>query len=356
VFAISGVEAEDAPFDAGGALMVSWDRFSGVNFHEYRVYANIVDFSSVVGLIPSATIDTSGTNTTSITTANGAQLVDNLDYWVAVTRVSLDLIENTTVWTAGPVQSQDNIPPPGLIVELSDEPLDLGGRLRVNWTLCEEADFAHYEVYLENFDFDSVSDKVPDETVDQRLNNSIVVGGLEDGAQYWAMVVAVDTSGNHVMNVDAVGPVRPVSDPPQGGDGDGDDDPADTSSGDDGVLSNPLALVGLGMLIMVIIVVIALSLKKKPPIDSYLLDEAYSYSVSEYDQGYMATDMSLYGATEIPGSGFPGSEFPGSEVPASGVPAGMPGSGMPAVCSLCGGPGVYDANSGTWCDNCKQYS
>lgn len=97
-------------------------------------------------------------------------------------------------------------------VEIGDIENDTGGALSVSWNSSTEV-IDHYEIYLENGSFSSISGLTSIANVSASTNSTNLTG-LIDSHEYWVAVVAVDQYGNSTSAVISVGPAYSRNDVP----------------------------------------------------------------------------------------------------------------------------------------------
>lgn len=115
---ISGLEAEDEPNDHGGSIMLAWKKYDGVTFGYYNFYIDNEPINEVNSLKPEMVV-WENVNTYTLSTINGNGLTNGVEYYVAVTVVSYNGVEDDTIKleknSFGPViaiNNSDKTPPP----------------------------------------------------------------------------------------------------------------------------------------------------------------------------------------------------------------------------------------------------
>ena len=217
-----GVNAEDAPEDDGGFVVVSWTSQSDeTDFGGYAVFldANRASLDDLAGREADFTeADRTVTQVLAPTAADAEAF-----YVVVVAR---DINGNYSVAAdasrAGPVVSTDDTAPqPVGGVHATDAPGDEGGRLSVTWDIPADPTVVDYEVYLSSAPIRSsedlagvgvaVSSPAPEES--EQTTAGAIAPTRQDDAEWHVAVVAVDGGGNRseIAGQSVGGPVRSVA-------------------------------------------------------------------------------------------------------------------------------------------------
>ncbi|MBD3292417.1 MAG: hypothetical protein GF393_05805, partial [Armatimonadia bacterium] len=135
-------------------------------------------------------------------------VTDGQQYYYLVRTSDGSLTSDSNI--VGPVEPQ-NDGAPALIggVYAEDRPADDGGAIVVGWdSYAAPGDFDHFAVFRSLTNFTSVAAMQPMAEIDNASAMEYVDTTTSDGVDYWYAVVAVDTFGNFLRNVTAVGPVQ----------------------------------------------------------------------------------------------------------------------------------------------------
>ncbi|MGI5819409.1 MAG: S8 family serine peptidase [Armatimonadota bacterium] len=201
---VRDLRAFDTPDDQGGSVTLQWQRSlddgSGAdNVTEYiilRRRGQEGSFSEVarVGAGVTEYFDTSVT--------------DGVTYYYQVRTSDGSLTSDSQV--VGPVVPvNDGAPSAVNGVYAEDRPADDGGAIIVGWdTYSAPEDFSHFAIYRARTNFSSVAGMGPIAEVSDAGATEYVDATTTDGLDYWYAVTAVDTFGNQVTDVTAVGPVQ----------------------------------------------------------------------------------------------------------------------------------------------------
>ena len=100
---ITGVTAEDKQ-DSSGGLSVSWDASGASDFANYNIYISISEITDVSGMTPEDNVADVDTTTTNLWTIDGNDIMDGVDYYVAVAANDTIGNQNNTVVSFGPVK------------------------------------------------------------------------------------------------------------------------------------------------------------------------------------------------------------------------------------------------------------
>ncbi|MFC1477936.1 hypothetical protein ACFL57_00575 [Candidatus Margulisiibacteriota bacterium] len=214
----------DVANDQGGSLVVTWSVVEQPpTINHYNIYISETDMgSSVVGLSPVVSQNYIGAEHR--VTFNGYNKFTA--YYVAVTAVNIDLVENQSLDTrGGPVVPSDNVAPATVNVTVADVGGDNGDQLKVEWPLSADDgtgadDVIHYEMYV------SANSAQLFSAVNKRgtfyLDNGIIriVGGLETDVTYNVGVLIYDDSGNVDTTNAVVAQAVPIDDLPPNAIGD----------------------------------------------------------------------------------------------------------------------------------------
>jgi hypothetical protein len=217
---VSGVAAEDAPNDDGKALLVTWQSENDErDFGGYAVYvasARLAD-SELTTRTPATVFTDRTVKRGLVPTAQ-----DGVDLYVAV--VATDVNGNRSRLlvssVAGPVRSEDNLPPsPVLGVNAIDAPGDDGGRIVVSWRLPKDATVTSFEVYRSSTPIrvirasDKPVERVPRAAFVGDDPGSVEISTSSDESDTYVAVVAVDGGGNRsaLVSDSIAGPVRSVA-------------------------------------------------------------------------------------------------------------------------------------------------
>jgi hypothetical protein len=151
---IDGLSASDKIGDQGGALTLNWNRYSGVKFGYYYIYISEDQITSVEGGKSPEKILSTNLDTTALASIGGEELIDGVDYYVAVTVVSYNGVETKTIKldqnSVGPVNSINNsdiIPPPG-VEDFAKESSDSETSLKFSWTPLKKGDVLDFQKYV----------------------------------------------------------------------------------------------------------------------------------------------------------------------------------------------------------------
>jgi hypothetical protein len=211
---ITDVNASDTPNDNGGSITLTWAQSTAYDFDHYNIYIATTMFNDVSGLTAEYSIFDIETTTHEVTTCNGVDIIDGTEYYLAVTAVDDDGLEDTAVVPAGPVTSEDNlIPPPIENIVAEDTPNDNGGSITLSWSATTVEDFDHYNIYIHTVTFSEITGLIPELTIDVITTTTIevtTIGGepIANYVDYYLAVTAVDHSGQEAVGVTCAGPVQ----------------------------------------------------------------------------------------------------------------------------------------------------
>lgn len=200
---ISNLRAMDQSDDDGGALYLSWNVPNNLAFGNYNIYISTTKIKSIDTLEPEIRIYEKLVNEYVITTIDGNSLQDGIDYYVAITVVSWNNIENTFIDTEakgnsfGPVQSVDNNDgsPPPLIEGVGLEGTTVDS-ITIKWTPFTLVILVDFNAYVITFwSMDNPSDKVVKE-ISEIETSEYIAKGLVDGTKYTFEVRCRDDAGN----------------------------------------------------------------------------------------------------------------------------------------------------------------
>ncbi len=212
-------EAYDTPNDNGGSITLAWVQNDEDDFDHYEIYVSISSLSSIDSREPDFEIDEKTSTSKAVTQYGMNKIMDGTPYYfVVVAEDTRGMVSNFSC--LGPVQSLDNLAPdPVVIGDAYDTPGDDGGSITLEWTRSTVSDFDRYEIYIDDEQFFNISGMTAEKQItssDVKMTTLATIGGeeLENGADYWVAIVAVDDSGNLITDVGSTvhGPVIPKND------------------------------------------------------------------------------------------------------------------------------------------------
>lgn len=200
---VQNLAAADTPGDEGGSITLTWlksgdDGGGANNVTKYvvRRRQGTTGTYAAIQELPPGTVEYVDGKTT-----------DGVDYYYVVRTFAGTLFSDSV--PVGPVQSRNDAPPPAVTtLKVADRPNDSGGAIVLAWTYTPPADFQEYRVYREPYAFTNVTGRTPVAVLSGRTTKAWVDTGVTDGSDYYYAVTAVDTFGNELKFVTAVGPVQ----------------------------------------------------------------------------------------------------------------------------------------------------
>ncbi len=200
----TNLQAYDTPQDDGGSITVTWtlsaDDGAGANsvtgYVVLRRQGQTGEFQQIAQVA-------AGTDHYEDTSVDNA-----VDYYYKVGATDGQVI--SYAGPVGPVQAQDNNPPPPVDTLVAiDRPGDDGGAIQLSWTGYQApADCIGYRVYRDQYPFDNVGGRQPIAEITNPTILTYTDQTVTDFTDYYYAVTAIDGSGNENENVTAVGPVQ----------------------------------------------------------------------------------------------------------------------------------------------------
>jgi len=197
---ISGLSASDRPDDKGGVINLVWGRYQGTLFGYYHIYISEDPITSVEGKSPEK-IMTSNLDSTVLASIRDEPLVDGVPYYVAVTVVSYNNVEDKAITldvnSVGPVESinnSDTIEPP----EVEDFELDSKDDTTITftWTPFTVSDLLDFQKYQISYYSDDEDWKTFTEDIEDITQDEFIVEGLDKKQTYNFKISAFDDNNN----------------------------------------------------------------------------------------------------------------------------------------------------------------
>ncbi|MDP7264036.1 MAG: DNRLRE domain-containing protein, partial [Candidatus Thermoplasmatota archaeon] len=217
---IRNLSAIDTPNDQGGSITLIWDYEFTEDFSHYAIYISPIRNLSM--LTPEKTVSDINEKSLSLTGMGGLSLINGNEYYITVIVVDVHGFSNKNSHVAGPIIPTDDLAPASIGgISAIDTPDDQGGSITVSWYpltlgLNQRGGnfFHHYYIYFEKDHFDSVEGLIPEVDDIKELSTSEFElrnhknAAIEDGENYYVTVLAVDESGNKILNITPFGPVQ----------------------------------------------------------------------------------------------------------------------------------------------------
>ncbi|MGA1867761.1 MAG: Ig-like domain-containing protein [bacterium] len=181
---IQNLIAFDTPDDTGGNISLTWDPSMAFDCAYYKIYRDTLAFFDISGLSPISMCEANS--------FEDATTIDGIDYYYGVTAIDTSGNEDTSVFSIGPVQSRDNIPPASpsaLSANLINE-----NSVALNWSANTEADFSGYKVY-----WGAISRKTSGESA--RTYGDLDNTYSSDGFLYTDIYIHAYSSDNNTLSV-----------------------------------------------------------------------------------------------------------------------------------------------------------
>lgn len=197
---IRGLAAEDKPNDKGGAISLAWTKYTGVTFGNYYIYIDTEPITSVDGMEPEVVL-WDNLDTTTVNSMNGNKLVDGVDYYVAVTVVSYNGVEDNTVLleqnSFGPVISinnSDRIRPPA-VQDFALSGIDGQSAVNFTWAPISQnvLDFQKYVITYYDVDAEW---EVEEYFIEDITVGEVSIVGLLRDSDYIFNISVIDDNGN----------------------------------------------------------------------------------------------------------------------------------------------------------------
>jgi hypothetical protein len=199
---VTTVKAYDTGEDGGGSLDVTWKVPSNPRFGQYRVYISDSEITSLTGLSHEKMFLDKLTNSATLTSMGGKAIIDGKDYYVAVTAVSINDVENPNIDTGsngntfGPIQSVNNsdTDPPD---EVGNFDVEAGTTdAEMTWDPFTTDDISDFNAYVIQWSKVSSPGGVQTEIINNITASEFTVTGLETGTEYTFTIFCRDDNNN----------------------------------------------------------------------------------------------------------------------------------------------------------------
>jgi hypothetical protein len=168
---LTGVWAEDVPYDDGGRVQIGWDNSVADDCAYVTVFMKPVENvggsflpSNVDGFEEVAIVPDCETNMTIIDSIGEGLLIDGQTYWIGAVAYDKWLNGDTgdvTVLEVTPyVNGNDGVKEPDRIIELNawDHPDDDGTAIDISWAPTEVDDFDYYVIWAAEYPLEDLTD------------------------------------------------------------------------------------------------------------------------------------------------------------------------------------------------------
>ena len=213
---VSGISLIDRPDDGGKHLEAKWSNAPDPDFAKYNLYLkeggwdeHPLDISDLAP-IPDATSNYWGKGEAIVNTAEGAPLVDGIEYWAVVVVEYLDGSFGMPSHPFGPATPTDEIPYPPEWADAGPSDGGMDGDLYVEWGGCTSIDFHSTRIYISNqlisnaLGLNNYVDIISEE------GNTTLLQ-VQPGLPYWLALTCVDDAGQHdPANATVIGPIVPA--------------------------------------------------------------------------------------------------------------------------------------------------
>ena len=208
----------DRPDDAGSVLTASWSLVHDEDFARYLVFLNEGPWASppgeleLLGQTPDKVISLHSRLSADISTANGLELVDGVDYYAVVVAEYTDGRWGKVSAPFGPASPSDEIPgAPAWATAYWDEGNDEGD-VELEWARCTALDLAMTNIYLATTPMTDALGRTPEKSVLPNEGNQSLLS-LTPGVPVWIGFTCVDEAGQeNLSNVTVLGPIVPTGD------------------------------------------------------------------------------------------------------------------------------------------------
>ncbi len=211
----------DRPDDGGGALTASWTLVHDDDFSRYLVYVNEGPFvsnngnseitaSDLVGRTIDMSISLHSRLQSEVSTANGLDLVDGIEYYAIVIVEYDDGRLGKPSAQFGPAIPTDEIPLSPIWAVAGPHEGGDDGDLDLEWSRCTPLDLASTRIYTSIIDINDVLGLTPTEELIPTEGNTTILK-LDPGRPYWIALTCVDEAGQEdLLNPTVIGPIVPT--------------------------------------------------------------------------------------------------------------------------------------------------
>ncbi|MDB0004872.1 hypothetical protein N9E21_03275 [Candidatus Poseidoniaceae archaeon] len=209
------IDAYDRPDDAGGALNLEWSIVPDFDFKAYNVYINdgpwddLVTDISFESRIADASEPLFSRSIATVTTANGAPLVDGVEYYAVVVAEYDDGRFGVPSQIAGPLTTSDEVPTPPTSATAVPSLNQNADDMDIEWARCMAIDATATRIYSSTVQVTNAIGLTIESSVSMPDGNTTTLS-LIAGVPHWLAFTCLDAAGQEdLANATVIGPVVP---------------------------------------------------------------------------------------------------------------------------------------------------